>query len=317
LLPEVTAPCGYGACLARLSSFATLCHRAITAPKLEAVSVLPLLIASSAFDETCKEKSGMKNRLVKRAYKTVVKSTVWLMLVWWIAIPAQAQKKSVEGDIATSARPYEQFIIAAAAKHEADPFLLYVVGWLETRFNPAAISKRGARGMMQFMPATAAHYRLSDPHNPQDAIDAAARYLRDLAIRFDRRVDLMLAAYNAGEATVDAYLTGRTIVIGNRIINPKGIITGGVPPYRETRAYVARGVALLKMLRSNSSLLPQQADSKMNGDSEQEEMPKPTPSLVRHSIRAISHSESDNAQSEIRPDARRRSIWFGRVRKEE
>jgi hypothetical protein len=259
----------------------------------------------------------MKNRLVQRAYETLAKSSVWLILIWWLAIPAQAQKKSVEEDIAARARPYEQFIAMAAAKHEADPFLLYVVGYLETRFNPAAISKRGARGMMQFMPATAARYGLSDPHNPQAAIDAAARYLRDLAIRFDRRVDLMLAAYNAGEATVDAYLKGRTIVVGNRIINPKGIITGGVPPYRETRSYVARGMALLKTMRSNSSALPQQADSTMNKDSEQEEKSKPALSLVRRSIRTISHSEPENAQSQIQPDARRRSIWFVRGREEE
>lgn len=259
----------------------------------------------------------MKNRLVKRACKTLVKSSVWLMLIWWVAIPAQAQKKAVEEDIAARARPYEQFIVTAAAKHEADPFLLYVVGWLETRFNPAAISKRGARGMMQFMPVTAARYGLSDPHNPQAAIDAAARYLRDLAVRFDQRVDLVLASYNAGEATVDAYLKGRTIVVGDRIINPKGIITGGVPPYRETRSYVARGMTLLKTLRSNSSPLPQQADSKMNNDPRQEETSKPALSLVRRSIRAISHSEPDNAQSQTQLDVRRRSIWFGRERKEE
>ena len=259
----------------------------------------------------------MKNWLVKWAYQTLAKSSVWLILIWWVVIPAQAQKKSVEEDIAARARPYEQFIAMAAAKHEADPFLLYVVGWLETRFNPAAISKRGARGMMQFMPATAARYGLSDPHNPQAAIDAAARYLRDLAIRFDRRVDLMLAAYNAGEATVDAYLKGRTIVVGNRIINPKGIITGGVPPYRETRLYVARGLALLKTMRSNSSPLTQQADSKTNNGSKQKEKSEAAQSLVRHSIRAISHSEPDDAQAQIQPGARRRSIWFGSGRKEE
>ncbi len=259
----------------------------------------------------------MKNRLVKRVYKMLVKCSGWLMLVWWCAIPALAQKKQVEDEMAVRARPYEQFIVSAAAKHEADPFLLYIVGWLETRFNPAAISKRGARGMMQFMPATAARYGLSDPHNPQAAIDAAARYLRDLAIRFEQRVDLMLAAYNAGEATVEAYLKGRTMVVGNRTINPKGIITGGVPPYRETRLYVARGVALLKTMRSNSSSFTQQVGSKMKSDSSQEERGEPAQGLVRNSIRAIGHSEPDNAQFQIRPNVHRRSIYFGRGREEE
>lgn len=258
----------------------------------------------------------MKNRLVNRTYKTLVKCGGWLMLVWWVAIPTWAQEKQVQ-DIAVCARPYEQFIVSAAVKHEADPFLLRVVGYMETRFNPAAISKRGARGMMQFMPATAARYGLGDPHNPQAAIDAAARYLRDLAVRFDHRADLVLAAYNAGEATVEAYLKGCTIVVGNRIINPKGIITGGVPPYRETRSYVARGMTLLKTLRSNSSSFTQQADSKMKDDPSQEEKVEPAQGLVRHSIRAISHSEPDNAQFQIGPIVHRRSIYFGRGREEE
>ncbi|MCI0390776.1 MAG: lytic transglycosylase domain-containing protein [Acidobacteria bacterium] len=259
----------------------------------------------------------MKNRLVTRAYKMLVKYSGWLILVWWCAIPASAQKKQVEDDIAVRARPYKQFIASAAAKHEADPILLCVVGYLETRFNPAAISRRGARGMMQFMPATAARYDLSDPHNPQAAIDAAARYLRDLAVRFDHRADLVLAAYNAGEATVDAYLKGRTVIVGSRIINPKGVITGGIPPYRETRSYVARGITLLKTLRSNPSSFTQQVSSKMKGDSGQEEKGEPTQGLVRNSIRAISHSEPDNAQSQIRPNVHRRSIYFGRGLEEE
>ena len=259
----------------------------------------------------------MKNRLVKWAYKTLVKCSVWLMLAWWGAIPALAQKKQVEDEMAVRARPYEQFIASAAVKHEADPFLLCVVGYLETRFNPAAISKRGARGIMQFMPATAARYGLSDPHNPQAAIDAAARYLRDLAVRFDHRADLVLAAYNAGEATVEAYLKGQTVIVGSRIINPKGVVTGGIPPYRETRLYVARGVALLKTMRSNSSSFTQQVGSKMKSDSGQEEKGESAQGLVRNSIRAIGHSEPDNAQFQIRPNVHRRSIYFGRGREEE
>ncbi|MGE0885475.1 MAG: lytic transglycosylase domain-containing protein [Blastocatellales bacterium] len=259
----------------------------------------------------------MEKRGVRLTCSTLVICSVWLMLVWWIAIPAYAQGKEIESEIAYRARPYEEFIASSATKYGIDPSLLRVTGYLETRFNPAAVSRRGARGMMQFMPATAARYGLSDPHNPQAAIDAAARYLRDLAIRFDHRADLVLAAYNAGEATVEAYLQGRKIVVGSRIINPKGIITGGIPPYRETRSYVARGIALLKTLRSNSSSFRQQANSKMKNDPSQEEKVEPTQSLVRHSIRTTSHPEPDSAQFQIRPDARRRSIYFGRGRKEE
>jgi hypothetical protein len=98
---------------------------------------------------------------------------------------------------------------------------------------------------MQLMPATARRLGVTDPHNPVEAIDAAARYVRYLTTRFSGKVDLVLAAYNAGEETVEAYRTGRSIQIGGKVINPKGRITGGVPPYRETKGYVERGLKIL------------------------------------------------------------------------
>lgn len=259
----------------------------------------------------------MKKRGARLMCSTLVICSAWLMLVWWIAIPAYAQGKEIESEIADRARPYEEFIASAAAKYGIDPSLLRVIGYLETRFNPAAVSKRGARGMMQFMPATASRYGLRNPHNPKAAIDAAARYLHDLAVRFENRADLVLAAYNAGEGAVEAYLKGRRVVSGSRVINPNGIRTGGIPPYRETRSYVARGIALLKTLRSNSSSFTQQVDSKMKSDSGQEERGEPAQGLVRNSIRAINHSEPDTTQFQIQPNAHRRSIYFGKGREED
>ena len=92
---------------------------------------------------------------------------------------------------------------------------------------------------MQFMPDTARRYGLRDPHDAGAAIDAAAHYLRDLLVRFSGRLDLPLAAYNAGEGTVESFLTGRPLrLTSGKIINPRGLITGGLPPYTETRAYV-------------------------------------------------------------------------------
>ena len=73
---------------------------------------------------------------------------------------------------------------------------------------------------MQFMPETAARYALTNPHDPQTAIDAGARYFRDLLRKFDGRVDLALAAYNAGEGTVEAFRTGRSLRLANgKVIN--------------------------------------------------------------------------------------------------
>lgn len=92
---------------------------------------------------------------------------------------------------------------------------------------------------MQFMPDTARRYGLQNPHDPKAAIDAGARYLRDLLFRFNGRLDLALAAYNAGEGTVESFLTGIPLRLTNgKIINPHGVVTGGVPPYAETRQYV-------------------------------------------------------------------------------
>jgi Transglycosylase SLT domain len=77
---------------------------------------------------------------------------------------------------------------------------------------------------------------------------AAAKYLRLLLNRFDSRVDLALAAYNAGEETVEAYRAGRAIRIGDKVINPSLRMTGGVPPYRETQNYVAAGLRIFNNL---------------------------------------------------------------------
>ena len=96
------------------------------------------------------------------------------------------------------------------------------------------------------MPETAAKYGLTNPHDPRAAIDAAARYLRDLLRRFDGRLDLAIAAYNAGEGTVDAFQKGRILRMENRrVVNEAKMITGGIPPYRETQNYVRSAIRLL------------------------------------------------------------------------
>lgn len=153
------------------------------------------------------------------------------------------------GSVRDRARIYEPFIMKAAAKHKIDARLLWTVAYLETRFQPGLISPKGARGLMQFMPATAARYRLADPHDPAQSIDAAARYLRDLQGRFGNRLDLVLAAYNAGEGAVEAYRNGKVLILKTgKVINPGRLMTGGVPPYRETRNYVASGILVFQSL---------------------------------------------------------------------
>ncbi len=107
-----------------------------------------------------------------------------------------------------------------AKKNRLDPKLLHAVIRAESAYDPKALSPKGAIGLMQLMPGTAKRYGIDDPRDPRDNLEAGARYLRDLLELFGD-VKLALAAYNAGEKAVRKY--------GNR-----------VPPYRETRQYVAR-----------------------------------------------------------------------------
>ncbi len=104
-------------------------------------------------------------------------------------------------------------------KYNVDPYLIFLVMEQESHFNTHAVSPKGARGLMQLMPGTGARYGVRRPHDPAQNISGGTRYLRELLNRFNNRVDLVLASYNAGEGAVAKF--------GNR-----------VPPYQETRNYV-------------------------------------------------------------------------------
>jgi hypothetical protein len=114
--------------------------------------------------------------------------------------------------------PYADLFAQAGSKHGVSPALLAAVAKTESNFNSTAVSPAGARGLMQFMPATAAGLGV-DAADPASAIDGAARYLRSLTDRFGS-TDLALAAYNAGPGTVSRH--------------------GGIPPYPETQDYVRK-----------------------------------------------------------------------------
>lgn len=116
-----------------------------------------------------------------------------------------------------------------AAKHRLDPALMHAVIHAESAYNPQAVSPKGATGLMQLMPGTAARFGVSNPYDPVANMDGGARYLRWLLDQFqDTR--LAVAAYNAGEGAVQRY--------GNQ-----------VPPFSETQTYVVRVLNLYQQNR--------------------------------------------------------------------
>jgi soluble lytic murein transglycosylase-like protein len=136
----------------------------------------------------------------------------------------EADPPQVSEEQVPLAGPFREVIAAAAERHGLEPRLLESVIRVESNFAERARSRKGAMGLMQLMPKTARQYDLHDPYNPAGNVDAGARHLRDLLNRFE--LPVALAAYNAGEAAVKRYR--------------------GVPPYRETRDYVARILRLVR-----------------------------------------------------------------------
>src|SRR3989454_4262064 len=115
---------------------------------------------------------------------------------------------------------YSQEIAEAAARYAVPERLIWAVIRVESGFDHRAVSRKGARGLMQLMPETAAILGVRDSFNPRENIHAGARHLRGLMERFRYDLPLAIAAYNAGEKPVTSYR--------------------GIPPYPETREYVAR-----------------------------------------------------------------------------
>jgi len=116
--------------------------------------------------------------------------------------------------------PFAELIRAAAEKHGVEAQLIASVIAVESNFNPRAVSRKQAQGLMQLMPETAARFAVTNVFDPAQNIEAGTRYLKELLERYGQDLRLALAAYNAGPERVGQYQ--------------------GVPPYRETRSYVRK-----------------------------------------------------------------------------
>jgi soluble lytic murein transglycosylase-like protein len=118
--------------------------------------------------------------------------------------------------------PYAELIASMSEAHGVDPNLVRALIQVESGFSPRARSPKGAKGLMQLMPSTAREYKVRDPYDPKANIAAGVQHLKSLIDRWG--VELALAAYNAGEGAVKKF--------------------NGIPPYRETRNYVSKILAL-------------------------------------------------------------------------
>ncbi len=155
-----------------------------------------------------------KDKKYKLILSSKKKNKKKLSRAQWLKVVKQRRKK------------VEPIIARVAKEHKLDPKLLHAIIRAESAYNHLAISRAGAVGLMQLMPATAKRYGVTDRRDPAQSIQGGARYLKTLVAEFDTQ-DLAIAAYNAGEGAVRKY--------GNTI-----------PPYKETRTYVKRVLANYK-----------------------------------------------------------------------
>ncbi len=127
---------------------------------------------------------------------------------------------------------YNDIIEHACAYYRVDPALIKAMVKVESNFNKKAVSRAGAQGLMQLMPATARRFKVSDPFNPIENIWAGVYFVKYLMVKYNYNYDLVLAGYNAGEGAVAKY--------------------GGVPPYKETRNYIKKVNRYWKLYRKES-----------------------------------------------------------------
>ena len=153
---------------------------------------------------------------IKASHAKIVKYTDSSGTIHYTNTPEYKVHKRSRSD---HKRAYDRIIISKSNKYGLEPSLVRAVISAESNWDPRAVSKKGAIGLMQLMPSTAREMKI-DPYSPEENIEGGTRYLRYLLDRFKGRLDIALAAYNAGPGTVER--------------------SGGIPSITETRKYVRK-----------------------------------------------------------------------------
>ena len=166
---------------------------------------------------------------IHHVYRPIFKASI----VGTVDIPIHpaSVKPKLSASIIKAARRFSPIIFQAASRHQVDASLIKAVIMAESRYNPLAISKMGAKGLMQLMPGTAKALGVKDAFNPEHNVNGGVKYLKQLLEKFDGNVTLALAAYNAGSKHVRDYK--------------------GVPPFKATRHYIKKVFKYYQYFKKN------------------------------------------------------------------
>lgn len=148
-------------------------------------------------------------------------------------IPSSVLKNLRPTKISPREIRYHPIILAASSKHQVDPALVKAIIKAESGYNPAAVSRKGAVGLMQLMPATASDLGVKDLFDPELNIHGGVKYLKQLLLRYEGNLVLAIAAYNAGIGNVRKY--------------------EGIPPYKTTRYYVKKVLEYYRRYKGETS----------------------------------------------------------------
>jgi soluble lytic murein transglycosylase-like protein len=182
------------------------------------VATTNIIVLAKTVDISARpSKKTTRTDIVSKEGESASSAAVKLSIDTYLRIPSLPEKPPDQNSL--KIKYYNQIIERASVLYQIDPDLISAVVMVESRYKPQAGSRKSAKGLMQLMPATAKELGVLNILNPEENILAGTKYLRQLLDKLEGDVELALAAYNAGYRKVLRYQ--------------------GVPPYKETQAYIA------------------------------------------------------------------------------